>query len=261
KPFTLNAGEARELADEAHGRLALLDHQLRWSPWRRRMREMFQEGFVGDLWNVRAEMIFGSEGRLNSPYTWWYDRERGGGMLGAIGSHMLDALQFDLGPVDSVRARLSTYRKERPDGHGVPQTVTADEHASLWLRLASGAEATVETNIMAPAETPTVLEYVGSAGTLRLANEETLLAARHGEPLEKVDLGSDAPREEDLGPPDAGIFSRVLPLYLRDVLQAVRSESSTLEHAATFDDGLATMRILDAARASADGATWITCQP
>ncbi|MFT5478767.1 MAG: putative dehydrogenase, partial [Planctomycetota bacterium] len=42
KPFTLNAGEARELADEAHGRLALLDHQLRWSPWRRRMREMFQ---------------------------------------------------------------------------------------------------------------------------------------------------------------------------------------------------------------------------
>jgi len=260
KPFTMNAPEARELADKSRGRLALIDHQLRWSPWRRRMREMYQSGFVGELWTARAEMVFGSQGRLDSPYTWWYDRERGGGMLGAIGSHMIDSLLFDLGPIDSVRARLATYRKQRPDSEGVPQEVTADEHATLWLRLANGAEASIETNIMAPAERPTIIEYVGSEGTLRLVEEETLLAARHGEPLEKVDLESDTPRNEDLGPPDSGVFSRVLPLYLRDVLQAVRTEATTLDHAATFEDGLATMRIIDAARASADTESWIPCR-
>ena len=60
---------------------------------------------------------------------------------------------------------------------------------------------------------------------------------------------------------DGGPFARMLPGYLRDVVGAVSRGESTLPGAATFADGLATVRIMDAARRSAAGASWESCAP
>lgn len=258
KPFTLNASEAEELVVAAEGRLALLDHQLRWSPWRRRLRELVRDGAIGAVWSARTQMLFGSDQRLNAPYSWWYDAERGGGILGAIASHMLDALQFDLGGIASVRATLDTYVPTRCAADGSQRTVTADEHARLWLRLQNGVTASLETNIMAPGSTGSLVEYIGSAGTLRLEQEERLVLTRHGREPEEIDVPRPATFEE-LKIPKAGIYERLLPLYLRDVVAAVAAGHKAVEHAATFADGLVTMRVLDAARRSNIDDAWVGC--
>ncbi len=261
KPFTLDAAEAAALTDGARGRLALIDHQLRWSPWRRRMKSLVDEGFLGAPWSGRVQMLFGAPGRIDAPWGWWYDAERGGGMLGAIGSHMLDGLLHDLGPVEAVCARLLTYRPERTDTEGRAHAVTADEHATLWLRLANGAQVELDTNIMAPGSTGSLVEYVGSEGTLRLDDEEHLVGARHGDTVAPIDVPDDVPTAEELGTEGyGGMFPRVLPLYLRDVLQAVRDGATELPGAATFADGLATMRVMDAARRSARDGGWVDCR-
>ncbi|TDJ69983.1 MAG: Gfo/Idh/MocA family oxidoreductase [Planctomycetota bacterium] len=261
KPFTLNATEAADLAREGAGRLCLLDHQLRWSPWRRRLRALVQDGFLGTPWSGRIQMHFGGPARLNHAFGWWYDAERGGGILGAIASHLVDSLQFDMGAVLAVRARLATYRKTRPDAEGIEREVTADEHATLWLRMANGAEVSVDTNIMAPNSTGSLVEYVGSEGTLRLEEEDRLLGAKHDAKIAPIELDASVPTHTELGMPDQGIFARILPLYLKDVISAVGEGSATLADAATFTDGIATMRVLDAARRSATEGTWVPCQP
>ncbi|MCP3919986.1 MAG: Gfo/Idh/MocA family oxidoreductase [bacterium] len=255
KPFTLDAQEAVELTEATRGRLALLDHQLRWSPARRRLRALVQDGTLGEIWSGRAQMHFGSRARIDAPYSWWYDAARGGGALGAIVSHMLDALQNDLGPVEAVRARLATYRKTRPDADGVAREVTADEHATVWLKMASGAELELDTNLMAPGGQGSIVEYIGSEGTARLEGEERLIAGAHDEPMAEVDA-DPIPTPEELSMPDLGIFSRMLPLYLRDVIGAVAAGATSLAGAATFADGLETMRVLDAARRSASEGSW-----
>lgn len=260
KPFTLDALEAAALTEAARGRLALIDHQLRWSPWRCRLRELVAEGFVGAPWSGRLQMLFGGPARIDAPWGWWYDAERGGGMLGAIGSHMLDGLACDLGPAEAVCARLVKYRSERIDAAGHPRPVTADEHATLWLRMANGAQVEVDANIMAPGSTGSLIEYVGSEGTLRLENEERLVGARHGDEVAPIEVEADVPTCEELGTRAyGGIFPRLLPLYLSDVLAAVRSGATEVPGAATFADGLATMRILDAARRSARDGGWVPC--
>ncbi len=256
KPFTLDAVEAAELAELGSGRLCLLDHQLRWSPWRSTLRGLVHDGYLGRLWHGRIRMTFGPTPK-DRPYGWWYDAARGGGMLGAIGSHLLDGLQRDLGPVAGVRARLTTYVNERSDAEGTLQPVTADEHATLWLRMVNGGEIEIEANCMATGGFRSSVEYVGSAGALRLENETRLLGAPHGRSLAPLAVeGESPPTEDELGLQGAGIFQRVLPLYLRDVLAATAAERTELPNAATFADGVQTMRVIDAARRSAASGRW-----
>ncbi len=260
KPFALDAEEAAPLVEAAAGRLALIDHQLRWSPWRRALTAKVQEGFLGQPWSARVSMLFGSAKRLTAPWSWWYDASRGGGTLGAIGSHMLDALQLDLGGVQSVRAELRTHVPVRRDANGLQHEVTADERALCWLRMECGAEVNLEADVTAPGGGGSLVEYVGSEGSLRLVGETTLLAARHGEEHAAVEV-EEPPTCEQLGMPDQGPFARMLPAYLRDILGAVSRGESTLPRAATFADGLATVRIMDAARRSAARASWESCTP
>jgi len=249
KPFALNAQEAAELAALGRDRLCLLDHQLRWSPWRRKLSELVASGALGELWSARAQQLFGGEKRLHSPFTWWYDAARGGGMLGAIVSHMLDGLQVDLGRARDVRASLATYVPERPDANGTLQRVTADEHAQLWLTFESGVRAAIDANIMAPGSTGYLVEYVGSEATARVEQEDRLVLTPHGGEREVVAV-APPPTHAEFGLSSGGTYERMLPLYLRDVLACVRRGDRHLSGAATFADGLETMQVLDAARES-----------
>ncbi len=256
KPFALDTGEGRVMCERAEGRLALLDHQMRWSPARRKLHDLVLDGFLGEPWHARAAMLHGNPARIAAPWSWWYDAQRGGGALGALGSHAIDGIVHDLGGVESVRARLSTLVHQRADGEGRMRPVTADEHAALWLSLESGCEVQVEVGVMAPHARMSTLEYVGSEGTLRLEDELRLIAARHdGEPYAvEVDSAHVPTPAVDHGP-----FALVLPLYLADVVAAVRAGASELEGAARFEDGLATLRVMEAARQSSRDATWVPC--
>ena len=256
KPFTRNAAEAEPLVRAARGRLALIDHQLRWNPHRRRMHELVREGFVGDLWHVRVRATWGQPIHVTRPYSWWYDAERGGGILGAAASHVVDGVQELVGDVARVRARLATYVTERASDDG-SQRVTADEHASLWLEFASGVRGTLEIDLIFPHRGFMLTEVAGSEGVLELRDEQQLFGARHGDELTAIAVEGG---EYDTPDPELakyGVFGRAEPLFLRDVLAAVRAGRSEVPGAATFEDGLACMRVLDAARASDANSTWV----
>jgi len=260
KPFAMDRAEATLIAKAADERLFLIDHQLRWSPWRRVMREQLAAGVIGDPWHGRVEMLIGSPERVTQPYSWWYDANRGGGILGAIGSHMIDALAHEWSSVEGVRAHLETYVEERADDKGRMHEVTADEHAHLWLSLENGAFVSLEASIMSPSSRFSFMEYVGSEGTLRLENEDELAFTPHGGELQKIAVdSSEVPTFEDLGIAPAGIFARMLPLYLRDVVGAVRDGRNELAGAADMDSAYWTQAVIDAARESHDQGAWVSC--
>lgn len=256
KPFAMDGDEARELRDAARGRLALIDHQTRWSPLRREMKRRIAAGEAGEPWSARVLMSFASAKRLRMPYTWWYDEARGGGTLGALGSHMLDGVLDQFGTrFESVVAELSTFVKERPSPDGAPVKVTADEAFAMSCRMRDGLRVQVESNIMAfgakhDAGGGVLVEYTGSKGVLRLEGETRLTWALHGEEAEVI--GEDSlPSLEALGmPAGSGYFPKVLPSYLTDVIKAVSEGRTELPGAATFEDAVHVMDVLDAARES-----------
>jgi len=262
KPFTLNAFEADELVAEARGRGAWIDHQLRWSPVRRRVRELLRRGGLGELRHVELRVQVEAQDFAARAYRWWNDEERGGGALGALGSHMVDIVRSEAGEVARVRCELRTLVPERaaPDG-GSPRRCTADEVASLWLELEGGATAHLLASVGMPGDRTFFQSWFGSDAALRLLDEEELALAPHGEPFAPLPDPPRLPTADEVGMPDLGPFARCLPGYLTGLLDAVREGNTDAAHAATFVDGLAVQRVLDAAQRSAeDGGGWQDCR-
>ena len=255
KPFAMCGDEARELAHAAKGRLALIDHQTRWSPWRRAFREALASGVCGELWAARLQMRMGSLRRAKMEHTWWYDEARGGGVLGAIGSHVLDGVIDQFGErVRSVRADLQTLVKWREGESGDLVPATADDAANLWIELESGLPVQIETDTLGfgcerDAGEGVLVEVRGSKGTLRLEGETELLFLPHGAEPEPIAV-AELPETSEMGLEISGMFPRCLPGYLRDVIRAVAAGERELRGAATFREAIHVMDVIDAARQS-----------
>ena len=257
KPTALNVAEAERLLDAGRrnpGRVAIIDHELRFLPSFRAARER-----IAELGGVRyAEARYASPSRANRAreWNWWSDAGRGGGVWGAVGSHFVDALRYFRLEIEAAQATLKTFIDERPFGDAT-RKVTADDFATVTLRLRGGALAVMTFSaVSAGPDEPSVLTLHGEEGAMRLVSEE-LLTAMRGEPFTHAAGGPAAQRA---GNSFGGAFGTGT-FYLGRALRAALDDGSpsALAPAATLEDGLAQQRVLDAARRSSEQrGAWVT---
>lgn len=259
KPMALSAAEALEMLQAAERArvVHVIDHELRFNPNRRKVRTLIADGFVGRPRHVLITQVGSGRADPSRPWTWWADASRGGGLLGALGSHQIDLLRHWLGEIEAVSGTADTYVQERPIEGGGRRAVTADDFTSFSLRFASGAVGMVVLSaVTAHAQGPR-LEVWGEEGTLYLDETERLWGARRGRDLEELT------ERETLAPPPGMEY---LPLWglsfvrLLDHLVAALLDRGPVAPAATFRDGLQVQRAMDAIRATArDG--WAPVSP
>jgi predicted dehydrogenase len=265
KPTAMNAGEARDMAEAARrsGKLALLDHELRFDPTRQKLRDLVRDGFLGRLLHVTIQVE--SEFRLDPKrvWSWWSDEASGGGILGAIASHVVDAVRYTFGEVVRGRGDLRTMFAERPDAAtGAPRRVTADDYAAFWLELDGGAVVSGLLTSVARSRVPgQTISAHGTDGSLVLEPSGKLYGRRADE-KEFADLSAPPPPFDAaaMKMPDT-IWSRAFVLYAAEIAKALAAGRATLPDAATFEDGLRTQEVLDALRASAGRGDWVECGP
>jgi predicted dehydrogenase len=256
KPTALNAHEAEQLvaAASAHpDRLALIDHELRFLPAWRMARERI--GDIGALRYIEVRYASPSRGDRRREWNWWSDAARGGGVWGAVGSHFIDAIRYFVGEIAAVQAMLATVIRHRPFGDAT-RDVSSDDLAAVHLRLASGAVAMMTFSAVAsgPDEATTMTIHCED-GAMRLLREELLMAVQ-GEPFTRAAGG---PLDDRRGNSPGGAFGTAT-LHLGRAIKAALDDGdeNALGVAATFVDGLAQQRVLDAARASSEGdGKWV----
>lgn len=255
KPMAMNAVETDAMRRRANetGRLALIDHELRFLNSRRRMRELLLSGEIGNVFH--AKLLYRADARADATraWDWWSDKDAGGGALGAIGSHAVDAFRWLLGAeVSQVYASLATHVRERPDRKtGELRNVTTDDEANLLLDFTDGelTRATTAAASLSVVESGRVehrLEIFGSTGALMLEGDK-LWRSRTGEgqwqpvDVEREDLAMGMSDNE---------WSRGFTIFSRELIKALREGRQTIEGAADFDDGHRTQLVLDAAQRS-----------
>lgn len=262
KPMALNVREAEEMfaaAQAAPSQLALIDHELRFHPMRLQLRQMIKEGAVGTLLRVELQRL--GPDRLNpgAPFTWWSDSERGGGMLGAVGSHLIDMARWLVGRMESVAGQLQIGHYYRNDPSGRQHQVTADDHADMLVRFANGVQGTLTASGMTPGGYGLNTLIVGSEGALKLDNQDNLWQMRAPK-LAAGDWEAVRPKftPADLGPVPANNPFAVGSFYLAQTLAAILPMGETaLPEAASFYDGLVVQRALDAVRQSHRDNAWV----
>jgi len=254
KPTALDASEAQRMAEAAErhpGQLALIDHELRFLPaWREARRRMSQ---IAPLRYLEAR--YSSPGRADRtrPWNWWSDASQGGGVWGAVGSHLVDALRYFAGEVEAIQAFLHTFIAERPTDAGT-RRVTSDDFAAVHASLESSAFATMTLSVVAGVDEPSTLTVHGERGALRLERENLWAASPGGDWVQQLE--GEAPMLPGNSP--GGAFGTGT-LYLGRALRAALDDGDrdALAPAATFADGLEQQRILDAARRShANDGRW-----
>ena len=93
----------------------------------------------------------GSHSELRQPYTWWSDRAEGGGVLGAVGSHLIDLVSFLTGErATSVHCRLSTHVRERDVADASVPPTGAERARARWVRWVLGLCVTLIPRAWAP---------------------------------------------------------------------------------------------------------------
>ena len=135
KPFTINAGEARQMkaAADANG-VALMEAMwARFLPHMHRVREILASGVLGDIWAVEAD-----HGQRLSDYAnpRHWEPSLGGGALLDLGIYPISFAHMVLGKPDSITSSATFTDK------GVDASSTA------IFNYKSGAQAILTSNMM-----------------------------------------------------------------------------------------------------------------
>ena len=223
KPVAMNAAEAEEMntAARAAGKLFGVAQNFRYNRSLEWMREQIAAGHIGQPQLSQALFCYPAD---KAPRRWITDPALAcGGPIGDVGVHCVDALRYVLG--DEVRSVSTTARRDEPSGE-------VEAVASLQLEMRGGSFANVA--VSARALYRSMIEVTGSEGVLIAENGITV-----DRPVELV-LRRAGAMIETLTVDNGDGYARMLDSF------ALASHGEGT-FAATGEDGVRNMRVLDAA--------------
>ena len=257
KPLTMDQAESAELLALA-GRGRLVHHvafTFRFLYAAHEAQRLFREGAIGRLRHVLAATEGSGGLRPGAPLRWRSDAALAGyGLLGDMGSHLVDLARFVTGgELRAVRgACWRVGQAERPDGDrpGQVAVATADDETEALCDFSGPGFAVplaLRVSSLTPAPHRNYLEFVGDDGYLRLpysrGDHDTLALGRNGAAVETL------PLPEGAAPAANHCLFKMMGAFVEACLG--RPSPPPADQPATFADGHAAQRALDAIAASA----------
>jgi predicted dehydrogenase len=235
KPPALNADQASAMhcAARRAGRIAAINFEWRFSPERQAIKRILDAGKLGALYHVDwAEAWPLRPQKRKARSEWETVSGKGGGMLGAVGSHMIDALQYWFGPMKLYHG--FTARESIPGPEGANDSFFVH---GIWPDGGSFALQFIASSTIRPAR----LEIHGSGGTLLLHDKQLTFASSGSSGYKAV------PVEQPL---DARLFAPEIRGYIHaqwslygELARAIRGEEAPALPA--FEDGVRVQRVMD----------------
>lgn len=239
KPFGVSAVEARAMLARAEtaGVLHFLNFEFRADPSQQALKRLIDEGAIGTVRHIHwTAFNAGSRVPLRR-HGWLFDKARGGGWIGAFGSHVFDALRWLVGEIEEVTGETRIDIAERPDAEGTLHPATAEDAFAARLRFADGATALVDTAFAAPANLPPRITIFGMDGLIEAVGS-TEIRLR----------GSAGDRDIHLEPFTGDPHLPAMRPWVRMVRDAI---AEGRQIAPNFRDGVACAEVMDRLRAAA----------
>lgn len=256
KPMAMSAAEALEMCEAAKNSnlLCLIDHELRFLNGRKRAFEMIRAGEIGAIRHAKYNFRAPHRGDESLPWSWWSDVEKGGGALGAIGSHAIDTLRWLTGAeISGVFCQLQSHVKERRDeSTGEMRQVSTDDESNLILRFESSefapdATANVSISMVEYPSYQNRVELFGTKGAIRVEYDGELFV---GEPGEENWRKIDIELNQGVEGARATGWNNGFLAFAGEIVKALKEGKTGVENGATFEDGYKIQLALDAARQS-----------
>jgi levoglucosan dehydrogenase len=172
KPLVNTSEEADEieaaLAD--YQGVAQMTFHNRFFPAMMHAKRLVEQGAVGQVLQFRGAYLHSGSADPEAPLRWKLTAAAGGGVIADIASHVLDSLDWLIGPFKSFQARTHIAFAERPlsgDG-GAKGKVDAEDCVLILADLPAGGVGILEASKIATGmEDELRLEIHGTRGALR----------------------------------------------------------------------------------------------
>lgn len=242
KPFAQNVEQAQAMLEAAKraGTATAVMHEFRWVPQRLAVKELIENNHLSPLREIEITQL---SNRLRADVertrSWWFDRQCGGGMAGALLSHLIDAANWLAGrePIRST-GYLRTANPQRKDAQGT-FTSTVDDGCWALMDYGDGLVARVSVDAATPVESFTLA-----------AHGENRTAVASGTDFDDMRLFSvdeDETNELDVKPSPYARFASVdrhVPFIMElldEFSEQIRTGASFVP---TFTQAVATQRVL-----------------
>jgi predicted dehydrogenase len=282
KPVGRNAGETADIAAAVRtaGLETSIGYNYRGAPPVERMRDLVSSGELGRVTNVRSVFFNSYASEPNGALSWRFKRAyAGAGALGDLLSHVVDLVQYVVGPVGEVLSQLATFYPERPvlpmgsgthfaviEG-GEMAPVENEDYAAALVRFAPGAhtEGTVGTleasRIIVGPQCGLALEVYGTEGSatwnFEQMNELRLCLGRGGPNVGYTTVLANVAMGEygrfQPGPGNAMGYDDLKVIEAKKFLVALGGGK---RRNSTIYEALADAEVLAAAAASAEDGQW-----
>lgn len=255
KPFALNAAQAKDLTAFAKSQkvVAVVNHEFRHKPGRAALARWIAEGKLGRIEHLAMKTRLPGWARDPSrKLTWLTEKKRGGGFLGALGSHDIDQFLLYGGPIRRVFARLRHLAATAPGLSAAHRAITAEDSFTVLIEFKSGATGVIDT-FGGARERRERIEAFGSEDSFTVVDGDRVGRPAQGGGIEEVPVPDDLRYEPTPAAPLLAPF-RVKLDSIRDAIRGSGTASPT------FAEALEVQKVLDAARKSDQTGTWETVE-
>jgi predicted dehydrogenase len=272
KPLVATIGEADEIraAMADYRGVAQMTFQNRFFPATMRAKQLVGEGALGEVLQFRACYLHAGSADPMVPLKWRFSAAAGGGVVADLASHVLDLVDWLVGPLHSISSATHIAYAERPSASEPGKTLEVDveDSAVLLARLPSGSLGTIEvTKLATGTEDELRLEIHGTRGALRFnlmdphhlefydaAAPDRPQGGRRG--WTRIDAGQRYPAPASTFPsPKASIgWVRSHVACLANFLQAIAENRPAVPG---LDQGIRVQHLMDCVRRSAARGSWV----
>jgi len=242
KPFALSVEQAEEMRDAARkaGTSTAIMHEFRWIPLRIALKELVINHHLDPLREIEITQLSTSlRAEAQRDRSWWFERERGGGLAGALLSHIIDAANWLAGRAPVASSGFTrTANRQRHDAKGA-FTSTVDDGAFALLDYGGGLIARLT------ADSTTNVD----SSTLAIHGENRTAVASGPDigDSQLFTIEGDETSELECKPSPHAQFSSIndnVPLIMDLLDEFVKQIESGISAVPTFDDAVATQRVL-----------------
>ncbi len=172
KPTASNAIQAKELARlaEENSLVGMICHEFRFLPHFNFVRELIQAGKIGTVREFHAQEFFGfwADERLPAK-GWLFDSMYDGGMLGALGSHVIDRTRYLISDeFKEIFGRPLKTIPTRTTSDGAFKEMTTDDGFQLIGSTIRGINVSIIASTTLHSPPPSRYVIGGSQGTIMI---------------------------------------------------------------------------------------------
>ncbi|TZG33209.1 Gfo/Idh/MocA family oxidoreductase [Agrobacterium sp. B1(2019)] len=269
KPMAPAFTDAVKMRDAARrsGKAAAMGYNYIQNPVIRHIRRLIDEGAIGKVYHVRAEMDEDFMADATQPFYWKSEASSGYGALDDFAVHPLSLLFALFGHAQSAITDMVKPYETRPLAGGGERAVETHDLASVLLKLEGGISAVLIANRSAWGRKGRIaIQIYGSAGSILFDQErmnEFQLYTTDGRPEEQgfrtiLTAPHHKPYDRFIPAPGHGLgFNDLKVIECRELIASIEGKKA---HIIDFDEGLKIERSIHAmARSFAEGR-WVATE-